>query len=193
MAPLPQNSTDRLFVDYITGETATALEHTLQVRMSGGQANVVVVQGRVLAVLNALTPIAFRLGWRVLRCRFQAQGTDFSIPVSVVPGLAAFLGSGGGDYQPRMEAVEDTFQGRSNVTGRRVDLSLYRAVTDAFSNFRVPNGPTGFPAAVGNAVANLNSSAGDGAFLAIDGNPPTWYQYLNQNYNSYWERRLRSS
>lgn len=192
MAPLPQNNTARLFFDYVTGNLVTSQEHTFAVRMSGSQGDIANVQERVRTVLAGMGSNSFRVDWRILGVRFQAAGTDFSNPVTLIPNLASFVGTGNPAYDARVEAVEDTFQGRSTTSGRRVDFSLYRALTDAPSNFRWLGGTTGFQAAVRAAVTALNASVALGAFLAIDGSAVVWRDYLNANYNSYWERRIRT-
>ena len=193
MTALPQNNTNRLFIDYVTGTSATSVEHTMAVRMLNG-VTVTQAQNAVAGFLISLGEGNLRQGWRVLRVRYQAAGTAFSVPQVIEDELFGILGTYSGDYSPRFEAVEDTFQGRSFSTGRRVDLSIYRAASDAVSNFRVNAGEAGFPAAVGAASAFLNSAvAAPGAFVCIDGTQPVWYTYLNMNYNSYWERRIRTS
>lgn len=192
MAALPQNNTDRVFIDYITGNSSTSREHTLAIRKNGAT-TAEDTQVRFLALLNAFGAASFRVGWRVLRVRLQLLGTDFSIPQLVDTGLAAFVGTFNTGYTPRVEAVEETFQGRSGTSGRRVDISLYRAATDAADNFRTPGGATGLPAVVRAVVSSLQlSSSTVGCFLTIDGNVPTWYDYMNSNYNSYWEARSRT-
>ena len=193
MAPLPQNSTDRVFVDYVTGDSSTSREHTVAIRKQG-TTSVDTVQVRLLAVLQALGAGSFRTNWRVLRVRLQSAGQSFSIPQLPNAALFAFRGTSTATYAARLEAVESTFQGRTGVSGRRVDISLYRAAIDANDNFRVVGGSSGPGLSVQNAVAALqSSSSNDGAFLTIDGQVPTWYNYMNENYNSYWESRSRTT
>lgn len=193
MAPLPANSTSRLFLDYVTSDLASATEHTLQVRFTGGQGNLSNAFARAFAFINAGGTTFYRSGWRVIRARFSGEGQDFSVPVTLTTELANFVGTGSNTYQPRYEAVEITYQGRSGTTGRRVDVSLYTALGDAALNFRLPAGPTGLAAAVQAQVAALNGSVAAGAFIAVDGSNANWYPYANFNYNSYWERRSRVS
>ena len=38
---------------------------------------------------------------------------------------------------------------------------------------------------------NLASSQEQASFITISGARAIWYPYVNENYNSYWERRLR--
>lgn len=193
MAPLPANNTDRVFFDYVTGNLSTSREHTCAVRFNLVDATVEAVQGIFLDLLGALGETNFRAGWRVLRTRVQYATTNVSLPYALDAALGAFVGTGGSPtYNARFETVEDTFQGRSSTTGRRVDFSLYRAMDDSESTFRVESGLSGLGVVVGQAVATLNTYAPTGVFIAIDGTANTiWYPYMNRNYNSYWERRSR--
>lgn len=191
MAPLPQNNTHRMFFDYVTGNTTIATEHTMAVRYNPALRDVSDVQVDFLNFLQAITNGNLFQGWRVLRCRVQAAGSDFSLPVTVVATLASFVGTGAATPAGTDEAKEWTWQGRSNTTGRRVDISMY-GISAAFpANFRFPAGGSS-PAFVANTVNVLNAKAILGSFLTIDGSPPTYYSYVNGNFNSYWERRLRS-
>lgn len=190
MAPLPQSSTARLFVDYVTGNLATSQEHTVMMRSSGAITDDVPMQNAILALLQAIGPTNFRPGWRVLRVRYAAAGQNFSQPRTRVAGLASFLGTSGNAAPPHTEALEYAFQGRSLTTPRRVDLSLYGIAQLIPDNFRFPvGGPS--PAWVGAAVGVLNGNNA-ALYTAIDGTSALWYAYVNANYNSYWERRIRS-
>lgn len=184
MAPLPQNNTARLFFDYVTGSAATSVEHTVQMRISGAEGTQTTGQEQFLSFLNAFGPGAFRTGWKVQNVRYSAAGSSFSLPIAILPALGSFLGTHSGTYVARYEAVEETIQGRSPVSGRRVDLSIYRAFGDANPSFR-----TGLPAGVQTA---LSAGLTAGVWRAIDGSTPIFYTFLNSNYNSYWETRLRT-
>lgn len=184
MAALPENNTNRLFFDYSTGVSATSRAHTISWRYAAGQPTDS-VQSAFLTFLNAVTAAGVRQGWRVTGVRQQTAGTLFSVPITPLPALLLFVGTGDTPYNARLEAVEETMQGRSLATGRRVDFSLYRAIVDADGNFRI-----GLPASWQSA---LSTASGAGNLLAIDGAEPIWYTYLNQNYNSYWETRSRTT
>lgn len=192
MPPLPANSTARLFVDYVTGTSPTSQEHTLQVRLSGNSQQAAIdAQSNVLSVLEALTPAAFPVGWQVFQCRFQAQGSDFSVPIGVIESLRT-LDTSGDALPPREEPREYTFQGRSLTSGRRVDVSVYGLLLGTPDNYRILASQSGLGLLVSGAVANLQIAGANGAFLAVDGTAPRWQNYVNVNYNSYWERRIRS-
>lgn len=193
MAPLPQNNTARLFVDYITGSQPTSSEHTFAMRYNSANNDADTLATQVYTFLQAIGATNFRAGWKVIRLRQQQAGALFTIPQGLTTQLAAFVGTNTSAYSARLEAVEDTFQGRSLVSGRRVDVSLYRAAGDCDPNFRVLSSGTGVGLVVQNAVAALAVAGNNGRFLAIDGSAPSWYPYMNENYNSYWEGQLRTS
>lgn len=189
MAPLPQNNTDRWFLDYVTGTGPTSAEHTMSVRL-GPDAGVDGASGVFLGVLNGIGSANLWAGWKPIRMRLQKAGTKFSLPVGMGSALSAFIGTGSNqDYRATTEALELTWQGRSFTTGRRVDLSLYGfRQTGILGEFRYTSAAF---APGGAVVASLSAQTGASAPLAIDGTEVTWYEYTNFNYNSYWEGRIR--
>lgn len=193
MAPLPANNTGRVFFDYVTGTATTSREHTTAIRYNALSITTLGVQIAFFDVLSAFGATNFRVGWKVIRARWQGAGTNVTLPLTLDSTLGAFEGTGSNPpYNPRYETVEDTFQGRSPLTGRRVDFSLYRAMDDSDGSFRVEAGGSGFPLVVAAAVAVLNGYPEQGTFVTIDGTDGAlWYPYMNRNYNSYWERRSR--
>lgn len=192
MAPLNPNTTGRVYFDYITGNQATSQEHTLMMRFAVGAGfDLGDAQEEMLAFLQSYGATEFADGWRIQGIRLSQPLQDFSLPFTLIPTLAAFVGTGG-SLSPSQEAREWTHQGRSFTSGRRVDLSLYGIVENDPANFRIIGGPGTFPTKVATAATNLNLQSAAGYFVAIDGTPATWYPYLNMNYNSYWERRIRS-
>lgn len=190
MAPLPPNSTARVFFDYVTGNAVTSVEHTVGFRVASSLSD----DGKQLAVstfLNSIGAGTLVIGWRIIRARVQAAGSNFSQPIPLIAGLASLVGTfNSSAFGADREAIEWTWQGRSYSTGRRVDISLYGLAQALPVNFRLPVGGSS-PAWVGNTVTQLNGAATE--ILAIDGAEATWYNYVNANYNSYWERRLRSN
>lgn len=190
MPPLPQNLTDRLFIDYQTGNDTGDLEHTLQVRYRTASVGVDGVFNYVLDVLNDVTAARLGSGWQVLRARYSAAGSDFSVPVTVPFALAAFVGTSSASTTGLDAPKEWRWVGRSFTSGRRVSMSLY-GITQAFPNdFRADPSQSGY-VWVGDVADTLNAASAAGAFLAVDGTPATWYRYANTNWNSYWERKAR--
>lgn len=195
MAPLPPNSTARVYFDYDSGSGANALNHTVQVRYIGPADNGVAAQTAFLALLNAIGPGNFNAGWSVNTVRVAPFNQDFSVPVPLIAGLNSFVGTDGTPLASFEEALEHTFQGRSPSTGRRVDLSLYGIsflAGQVPGDYRVQEGASGIGLIVRNAVTALtNGVSANQSFVAIDGTGPVWYGYMNVNFNSYWERRKR--
>jgi hypothetical protein len=190
LSPLPANTSARVFVDYITGNDVTSQEHTVAWRFVAAPNAARDTMLALADFLIGIGPAVFATGWRVLRARSQAAGATFSVPETVPPVLAAFAGAGGDVPAPFREALEWTWQGRSFTSGRRVDFSLYGLVTAPPDNFRVV--PGDYPW-VGPSVDFLNAVGAGLKPRAIDGSTATFYPYVNSNFNSYWERRIRLS
>jgi len=190
MAPLPVDTTARLFVDYVTG-TAFPVEHTLQVRYDGGDRTANAAQTRVAAFLNAIGATVLTTGWRVLRVRTALAGETFTIAQTPIAGLSSFLGSNTTGQIRLQSASEYTWQGHSATGPRRVDISLYGIIEgQSPTNGRWLSGgssPSWVAASV-NALAAASSP-----LVCIDGTAIVWYAYVNYNRNSYWERRIRLS
>lgn len=191
VATLPANNTARWFFDYITGSASYSLEHTVALRFNqvlpgSGDTD---PQTRFLNILQAFATTAFRPGWRIIRVRYQGAGTLFSLPVTPIAGLAAFVGTGpGAGGSSITETQEATFQGRSFTSGRKVDFSLYGLVAAMPETFRYTGATPAYLPAVVTALNNFSTAP----IVTIDGSTATWYPYMNMNFNSYWERRQRA-
>lgn len=176
MAPLPDNLTDRYFVDYET----SAGEHTVLFRyLSGTDQAAAILDLR--AVISALLPRMFNTT-QFLGLRFSATGSNVSNPLPFA-GLVGGLPVGG----PVQEGPKFiSFIGRS-ATGRRSRLFFYG--TDYFpaADYRilVPN-----DAALTDAF-NILSTPGTSRCAPDGSTPVIWKSYVNVGYNSYIERRQR--
>lgn len=182
MAPLPQNNTDRVIVDYTTGAKA----HKLSARFSGS-ATISQALTALAAFLDTLQPILVG-NWAILGVRFQQQGGDISVPVSPGP-LAGFSG---GNAAPSLNLREEpralTFVGRSGTSGRKVSLAVYGANFTTPSNYRYTSDEA---TDIEAAVEVLNDAQANNVFCVIDGSDALWYPYADVNYNSYWETQAR--
>lgn len=185
MAPLPDNLTERLYLDYVAG--TGGIEHTMLVRWSTVTATLTQTMAAVESLFDFIAGSLWA-GWRFTGARNAAVGSDFSLPVPLSTGLAAVLGTGSA-----RDAVADPREarwvGRSPTSGRRVSLSVYGTAPSTPANYRW--GP-GEVALTDNAVLALLNAA-PGTFLAIDGSKPVFYPYVNVQFNSYWETRARVS
>lgn len=192
MAPLPVNATHRCYFDYITGNAAgLSKEHTVMWRINGSnddQASWESAQARMLVFLQAIGAANLRAGWRVIRCRFSAAATDFSLPVAIGAPLAAFAGTAsGGAWAGDREALELGWEGRSYTTGRRGGFSLYGINVGVPADFRFAVGEAAFVAPSLTALSEI----GGPPLVCADGTELTFYSYINAQYNSYWESRIR--
>lgn len=182
MAPLPTNNTAVLFVDYTTGGAA----HTVQLRVPASQ-GVNVGLGVMAAFLMALQGVLPN-AWAVTGTRYRAQNSNLTLPVA--PGaLDGFVGTGGAQVVRANEALEFVWVGRSPSTGRRWELSLYGIRLSAPDDFRYST--SNMPPSLATATDTLISASAAAEIVSIDGDEPIVYPYVNVNYNSYWESRLR--
>jgi len=188
MAPLPANSTNRLFIDYVTGDQATSQEHTLGMRYAS-TATPQEAQESVAEFLSGVGAGTFKTGWRVLRARFQLAGGNVTLPVNLITTLGSFQGTSSGSLSSSSEAREWRWVGRSYPDGRRSGVSLYGLTATFPENFRYPLGGAS-PPWIANSIGAL--LVAEPQWLGIGGDPILWYEYVNVQYNSYWERRLRS-
>lgn len=192
MAALPENFTSRLFVDYVTGDQTTSQEHTFQIRGGGEGVTGDTLQDYAELFLLGVGAQNLRAGWRVLRARLQQANTSFSVPLALTSGLDTFVGTSNGNLVPADEAREWAWEGRSFTSGRKVSISLFGLTAATPNNFRLVAGGTA-PAWVQASINALNNpSVPANVGTTIDGTKPTWYGYVNVQYNSYWERRIRS-
>lgn len=185
MAPLPQNNTRRLFVDY---EVAN-VPHSLQLRL-----------GDVAVLTSAINNLAYILDWVkgalpttwvVTGVRQANQGSNITVPVDYsATDLFGFAGTSGSSFPPVDHPRQLNYVGRSLTTGRRVRLGLYGALITTPANYRLGPGETVFASA--EVFAALAAMAGAGQLVTIDGTAPSFNQYVNVNYNSYWETEARS-
>ncbi len=190
MAALPQNSTPRVFFDYVTGSGTNAQQHTCAIRYNNAVATDTEVQQGFFSLLSSLGAAAgFRLGWRVVAVRLQAANSDFSVPTPLIANLSSFAGSSSASsfLTNRAESTQYRFDGRDFTTGRRVNLSLYGLALTPPDTFRL----TRSTPVVAAALDTLAAMALNGQLVTISNQPPSWYQYLNVQQNSYWESELR--
>lgn len=186
------NVTHRVTFDYVSNSQAGyGKEHSIQLRIIDTQQSdeSIFTSGTAIisTFLNAVGAANLVAGWRVLRGRVSRIGTDFSLPMQLTPGLESFVGTGSvSGWSGDKEAVQWTWVGRSRATGKRTRLSIYGVkFTNLDPSFRVlPN-----EAAWVKTASDVLTAAAD--LVTIDGTPAIWYDYVNVQYNSYWERKIR--
>lgn len=191
MAPLPVETTARLWVDYKTNPTV-GVEHTIQLRYSGSDRTATSAQQRLYDVMAALGASGFLVGWKVLRVRTALAGELFSNVQVVLPALASFTGTSSFTTTNQYNSYQWTFRGRAQGSPRRASFSFFGLASSFWTPaLRWGIGVVGTPAQFNAAYAAL--TAASSPFVAVDGAPITWYNYVNCSANSYWERRLRVS
>lgn len=178
MAPLPVESTARLFVDY----TTCSEQHTLMCRFGVGSS-----VGDAIALVDAFLIALddFVLAATIDAARVADLGSTFTYPVSWT-GAATF-GAGVGTHYKTANYLD--FVGRS-IGGRRVRMAVFGAVFHADT---VGTGDYRFNATdearVAAALAVLEASSTEP--VAIDGDAAVWQQYANCGVNAYWRNNIR--
>lgn len=180
MAPLPENNTNRLFLDY----EGPSGQHSLLFRANDtidGPAmidQISTVLPELLAVWNTQTNIS---GWR-----FGEAGSSVTLPLEGPTGTgSAGVAVGPADY-PAFVA----FVGRS-VLGRRWRLTLYETQTLPDTDYRLPEAQMPATlAALHTALESVYFNPGT-QFCAIDGAQVLFYSYVNTGYNAYQQRKRR--
>lgn len=175
MAPLPPESTARLFVDYET----CGVQHTSMIRFAEGN-TYVDAQVEWNDVVEAVDFELFQL--TILGCRVANLGSTVTYPVEWVQ--QATYGAGPG---PRPAgAWMLNFIGRSNG-GRRVAFELFGCQEENLNEkYRITSAENANVAA---ALVELTSS--EGTAIAIDGEQPHWQSYVNIGTNAYWRNKIR--
>lgn len=175
MAPLPPDSTARLFVDY----TVCGHQHTAQVRFRAPAT----ADDAIAAfndVIGAIGEYFFLT--TVNSVRVAAEGSNISNPY---PGTWP-TGWGAGAGVPAFSARYCDFVGRS-LDGRRVRLALFGFQFEySGTDFRMNAAEDDNVAA---AVDALN--AAEGVMLSINGFQPLWYAYADIGDNAYWRNQIR--
>lgn len=177
VAPLPENNTDRFWLDYTDGQNP----HSLQVRFNGGLPNVSNVISAVHQFFLALSPVLYTLN--VSGARYSLEGTNISLPVlwEGDPSYGTFA------MPATLAPRQICFLGRSSG-GRFVRWFVFGWEAAPPTPFRMElSSPTEF----GDAWEVISAAQLDGIFLSIDGLNPTLYGYVDVNYNSYFEEKSR--
>lgn len=176
MAPLPENATARLFVDYTDGLN----NHTLMFRYPVGVGATEVMEV-VDDYLSSLSPILHLL--TITAARISSAGSEFSFPTAWT-GLGTY---GSGTIVGWKAPAELSFVGRS-ADGRRARWFLFGYKDTIPNDFRLS---TGDNTAVLAAYNDLVDAALAGTICTIGGIPPVIYPYANVNFNSYYETKQR--
>jgi hypothetical protein len=181
MAPLPENNTNRLFVDY-EGDFGT---RQMQFRVNDGIAPAEAVTRVSIFLADSVAPYWFP-AVSVTGMRWQAANALFSLPV----GNPSVPGEGTGTQDPRDYPRFVSVGGRGITSGRRVRLTVFGIAVGVSNNYRLENAETPVVNAI---LAGLASLTTLGCWRTIANDNPVNYGYLNAGYNSYHQRKARRS
>lgn len=177
MAPLPESSTDRYFLDY----SVNTVGHTMLCRTDPS-----VTDEDVISAFDAILTAAAAHSTTISvdGLRFALEGSNVTNPVAWTGDAEYGSGSPNRDLAPYFAS----FTGRA-TTGRRARLDIFGWVQTPGPDWRIQSADD---SSVTTIVDLLNNST-DGLFLAIDGGAPAWHEYANMSVSDYWVRQLRSS
>lgn len=181
LPPLPENNTGRLFIDYTTGR----LEHTLIFRF-GASATAADALGRAELFLGALQSL-LAPNWAPVSARVQEAGELIALPFDL-GGLTEFSGGLPTDIPEADEPRQFKWVGRGVTSGRKTSVGLYGLGIAQPPDYRYSG--LELQGQLENALNVLRNGAVT-APVTIAGDAATWYDYVNVQYNSYWERRAR--
>jgi hypothetical protein len=183
MAPLPENNTGRVWIDYTSG----GISHSLLLRF-----NVNPILGN-LDVVDTVDQI----GAGMLACmwssdaivghRYSEDGTLISLPYVANTGAGAVAP---GTPNPESNTGFAGISSRS-IGGRQYHADFFTQVVYPFAVYREDSG--GMDAAIEDYFNAFNTSpgSGDGMLVGIDGLKLVFKQYLNYGQNAYWQRAQR--
>lgn len=175
MAPLADNLTPRLFIEY----TSMGHEHTMLIRLQGGAtgADAITAYNEITAILKS----GMHTSDSFTGARFSAAGSNLSFPLSVTAVAGTGSTSVGEDNKPNFVS----WTGRS-LQGRRVKITFFTGQTGEITGFRWGTPPAGWLA---NMLSYLDLDAE--GIVAADGGIPVWNPYVNMGVNSYYQRKFR--
>lgn len=175
MAPLPDNNTPVVFIDY----TAAGVSHTAEIRMALGKGT-----SDAVAVYNALKgPMAAFLHTsdKVKGGRFRDVGSNVSFPLTV----SAVAGTVSTALDPDNRPNFISYTGRS-TDGRRVRFTLFSPYLNLSDNGYRTQSLSGADLTLYNAVTGNTVDA-----RTISGGVPVWNPYRNNGSNAYFQRKIR--
>lgn len=174
MAPLPDNNTQRYWLDY----TTAAGPRSVQFRVD------IATLPEVITALNAYLDILLPKTYSSVTynsLRYSSAGSDFSFPQVWAPRSGSAIGTMPTNAGPRFIQ----WVGR-DALGRRVRLSAYGTEVTPDDNYRST------PAEVPLVLSMLNYLKSVSCpFVTISGERPVWNNYANTGYNVYHQRRER--
>jgi hypothetical protein len=165
-------------VDYNDGEN----DHSLQVRFLAPDTTLAIAMTYAGEFFEAIEDFLYEI--TINGARFAAAGSDISLPATW-SGASTY----GTDPMPTLLAPRETRWVGRTQNGRRVSFSVYGCKYTSPDTFRIVSDGANLPNL---GVVLINDASDDGAFVAIDGFRPTMKNYVDVNFNSYWEAEART-
>lgn len=190
MAPLPDNATARVFLEY----TSVGTQHTMEIRLGAG-ASSSTASVKAAAAANVLKQRMSNTD-SFFAARFQDAGSTFSLPVAFTPINGVIDPAGGANYwQEDPESAMISFVGRGGSTGRRVRWEFFTPIATgtwpADNRFNPgDNAPVDTLRLNWTTFVNTSSTPGE-QVVTIGGDIPAVYGYVNLSKNAYWQRKQR--
>lgn len=180
LPPLPANNTSRAFIKYTTGR----VQHEFTYRFSSELAPEDTLNwlDDLLGVLQSTLPTT----WALVGAEWQQNGSIVRLPFSLGT-LQGFEGTEAAAFPLQQEPGQWTFVGRGEFTGRRVRIGFFGISATPPATYRLTG--AGKPAWADAVLLQLASDPSIGITVGLD--RPFWYDYVNFNYNSYWETEAR--
>lgn len=180
LPPLPPNSTPRVFVQYTTGRIAHELTYRYDPQLAPEDTLTF-----LSAFLTAVQPVLCQ-GWALIGAEYQEAGSIIRLPFS----LGSLAGLEGNETLPldlAREPGQFVWVGRGSQTGRRVRLGLFGIAATPPATYRFTGAAR--PSWAVDATDEL--AATSTVPITVGGDDALWYEYVNFNYNSYWETEAR--
>lgn len=175
MAPLAENLTPRLFIDY----TSEGQQHVMQVRLAIGSG-----EPEAIAMYNAITGALAPQMWNqdsFRGARLSAANSTLSFPIAVDPVAGTNPFAPGVGKEPAFWSLT----GRDTL-GRRVRCTFFSPYVPQDEEYRD----------VVSAQPNINGWRNAliqtaGGARSVSGSPVVWNNYVNIGFNAYYQRKKR--
>lgn len=178
MAPLPQNNTSRAWVEYNDGVN----DHVAMFRFDATALSVAAALSLYADFLSDIEEFLYLI--TIAGAKWAEQGSDISVPVTW-PGASTY----GSDPMATLLGPRETRWVGRDTSGRRVSFSLYGCKYTSPDSYRIISSGANLPNL---GVIAINTASADGAMLTIGGNRATMKNYVDVNFNSYWEAEART-
>jgi hypothetical protein len=187
MADFAPNNTSRIWVTY----TSFGIEHEMLFRAALPNVDTTFAE-TVVGICSEMAAV-MRQDDAWVSARYADLGSDFSFPIpwTVIDGTGTNAPSAG-DAESRFVS----FLGRDNFVGARVRFELFtgsNAIGTDGNNRYAP----GDVAALDAIVAALTTAATvpltNARLTTISKGQPIFYSYINTGWNSYWQRKQRTT